>query len=766
MAEILGEKTTKDKAILLMNCTAWAAMLLFAFHACTHMVAAGDTWVAMACGRHFVNHGVDTVEPFSFNSHPSGPTQEQLEKYPPALRPLVKKYLPEGWVDQNWLTQVIFYKLTTMFGSPQEPNFNVLVFWKFAINLFIIISLYYSSRLLGAGRLISAILTCAAMYVSRSFIDIRPAVFSNMLVPVYLFILVLAVHKNVRYVYFIVPLIVFWSNVHGGYLYMFITIAPFWLTHLATEKLQWNWACNTPKGLLKHTFIAGVLAFIAMVIFNPYHLTNLTHTFIITVSKHAEEWKNVNEWHGAFEFKNPVGDSRPFVVMFFAALAIMVVWQLIWFIKPAPVVSKNAAPEQGDGFVWPKIPLAHIFISLFTISMAVRSRRFIPIASYAAAPLAAVMLSQLWDMVTARRNYSKKAVLMPTAVSAGFKYFFSILAIAAILVFAFVWSVKFNKVYLGPWPIDKAQTSVFMRMTASYAKPFKACEFIRMNKLSGRMLNYWTEGGFVAFYQDADEKTGQIPLKLFMDGRAQAAYNIEMFQEYNKNILSGGDLGEALAARSNSERLPLSALADELREVGEYLNGKLKQYDVWIILMPVNQQNGLFMKAINTCPNWKMAYYDQSQIILVDAAADKGKSVLDGIFNGKTLYPDENIRNIVMAGYYASSSPDKAWELASDAYNKTKSSAALTYLFGIRGSAGMEEKTYNLCKSIVSDYIRNQEQYKTEHGFAEVKSNTIFALNYILRTAQKREPDKVKAYSQLAEQLTSQRAQIMKEYNW
>ena len=47
----------------------WAAMLVFAFHASTHMVAAGDTWVAMACGRHFVNHGVDTIEPFSANSH-------------------------------------------------------------------------------------------------------------------------------------------------------------------------------------------------------------------------------------------------------------------------------------------------------------------------------------------------------------------------------------------------------------------------------------------------------------------------------------------------------------------------------------------------------------------------------------------------------------------------------------------------------------------------------------------------------------------------
>jgi hypothetical protein len=30
---------------------AWLAMLLFALHASTHMVGAGDTWVALACPR-------------------------------------------------------------------------------------------------------------------------------------------------------------------------------------------------------------------------------------------------------------------------------------------------------------------------------------------------------------------------------------------------------------------------------------------------------------------------------------------------------------------------------------------------------------------------------------------------------------------------------------------------------------------------------------------------------------------------------------------
>src|SRR5512135_2695670 len=89
---------------------AWAGMLIFTFYACTRMVAAGDTWVAMASGRHFVNHGVDTVEPFSANSHKAGPTAEEVKTWPKWAQGIanvvglktVRYWHPTGWVNQNW----------------------------------------------------------------------------------------------------------------------------------------------------------------------------------------------------------------------------------------------------------------------------------------------------------------------------------------------------------------------------------------------------------------------------------------------------------------------------------------------------------------------------------------------------------------------------------------------------------------------------------------------------------------------------------------
>ena len=154
MSELTQTQKTKTpkwfQAVLL------AGMLLFAFYASTHMVAAGDTWVAMACGRHFDNHGVDTVEPFSFNSHPAGPSEETLEKYPGWTRGVIKKWHPTGWINQNWLTHLIFYKLASWFGEGDSYNYNTLVYWKFAIYFLAVICVYATGRLIGAGAFLSA----------------------------------------------------------------------------------------------------------------------------------------------------------------------------------------------------------------------------------------------------------------------------------------------------------------------------------------------------------------------------------------------------------------------------------------------------------------------------------------------------------------------------------------------------------------------------------------------------------------------------------
>jgi hypothetical protein len=278
----------------------WLAMIIFACHASTHMVGAGDTWVALACGRHFLNHGVDTVEPFSANSHRAGPTEEDIKTWPRWAQWITDKvgidtvryWHPTGWINQNWLTHVIFYWLTheSPFADADTLSFNSLVYWKFAVYILVVVCVYYTTRFLGANPVTCVVFSCFAMFVSRSLLDIRPAGFSNLLVAVLLLVFVLTTYRNVLYIWLIVPITIFWCNVHGGYLYVFITLVPFVGLNFLTVLSKKRFTSIGLKGIY-HTIAAGFTALVGMIIFNPFHLTNLTHTFIISVSKHAEMWR-------------------------------------------------------------------------------------------------------------------------------------------------------------------------------------------------------------------------------------------------------------------------------------------------------------------------------------------------------------------------------------------------------------------------------------------------------------------------------------------
>ncbi len=638
---------------------AWVGMLIFALHASTHMVAAGDTWVAMACGRHFVNHGVDTVEPFSANSHKPGPTPEEIETWPKWAQSIankfdietVKRWHPTGWVNQNWLTHVIFYWLSTTLGSEEDPHFNALVYWKFAIYILTVICVYCTGRVLGANPALSAVFACFAMFVGRSFLDVRPAGFSNLLVAVFLFILVLASYRNILYIWLIVPLSVFWCNVHGGYIYTFIMLAPFVALHLLTSISKKRFVSIGRKGIY-HTIAAGSVAFLAVIIFNPFHLTNLTHTFVISASAHAERWRDIHEWHPAFEWDNPVGTAVPFLIVFIMGLFLLPFWAVSLILTSHSMPRRRKRKEiELDEYQWPKIDLPLMVIAALTVYMAIRSRRFIPVAAIAACPILAVFINQIVSAISATQNFQRKNRLAVSPMLPNVQLSFSIAGAVAVILFGAWWGLKFKRIYLDAWPSDTKLKSIFMRMTASDAKPFNACRFIKMNKLQGKMFNYWTEGGCIAWGQEPDPDTGRTPLQLFMDGRAQAAYNRSAFDLWT-TIISGGRItAEKLAIARARGR---SMTADDYEEIGKWIHGQLKDREVWVVLMPAavfndpRKNSYYFVKALEHDPNWRLVFLNNKQKLFVDVATPQGKELFENM-GGKTVYPDDFSKSLTLA---------------------------------------------------------------------------------------------------------------------
>ncbi len=829
-----------QKSVLcrLSSVLAWLAMLVFAIHACTHMVAAGDTWVAMACGRHFIKHGVHTVEPFSANSHTPGPTPEEVKTWPDWAQYIVdkvgletvKKWHPTGWINQNWLTHVIFYWLTTTLGSEEKPYFNALVYWKFAVYILTIICMFYTGRLLGANPFLSAAFACFAVFVGRSFLDVRPQGFSNLLVAVFLLVLVLAAYRNILYIWLVVPLTVFWCNVHGGYIYAFIMLVPFIGLHLLNSfNRKWTailynvtaWPfyalVASRAGLttstflflvllivldialifyknnlvsigwrgIRHTVAAGTVAFFAMVVVNPFHLTNLTHTFVISVSEHAARWREIHEWQPAFDWDNPVGTAVPFLVMYIIAWVVLGLWIVIPALARCSVSQNRSRKAASDEYQWPKLNLPSMMIAALTIYMAIRSRRFIPIAAIAGCPIIAMFVDEIVRAILAARNFHRQrsalAGLFVSPMPRNVQLYLTIASAAAVVFFGAWWGSRFKLVYLDPWPNDPELTSIFMRMTASDAKPFCAGQFIRMNKLAGNMFNYWTEGGFVAWAQEPDPKTGRTPLQLFMDGRAQAAYNRETFDLWSY-IMSGGlpgsegfqiVQGASMKARMTGQELKDVLTVADYVKIGPSIDQALGERNVWIALMPGAEFDSIFVRGLEHTLNWVIVFLDNKQKILVNYATAQGKALFDGIESGKTLYPDDFSRKLTLSHNILIYAKDVAQrkrglDFATAAFNLNPSpTPMLEIMVNAARFTDLAPQVSSFCRSYVDSFPKNKQVYARQDGYRLRLDAARLACVHLERVARAQANAKLaESYAARIREYEAEREKISDEQRW
>jgi len=772
-------------------------MLVFAFYASTHMSAAGDTWVGMACGRHFDSHGVDTVEPFSFNSHPAGPSDTTLEKYPVWTHKIIKKWHPTGWINQNWLTHLIFYKCARWFGDGNNYNYNTLVYWKFIIYFLAVMAVYATGRAMGAGAFLSSAGACFAMFIGRTFFDIRPAGYSNLLVPVLILLLALTVYRNYLLIWLLVPMVVFWANVHGGYLYAFIMLVPFVGIHLLL-RLPRRWSICTgltalglvlylmsykfisnnvasqmsllfvfvtggllvlatalkkdrfialPVKGIYHTIGAGITAFIAMIIFNPFHLTNLTHTFEISVSRHAASWRQVGEWRPAFDWMdkttktpNPAGHEEAFAVLCILTGAALLLWMIAQFLKPKSITERDQRSRPQDipteTFKWPKIDLAIIVISLLTLYMAIRSRRFIAFAGSAAAPIVFLMILQSRQMFSAWVRWKRTGILRPTPLNPVIQQLIRYGVVLVILGLGIFWGMKYKRIYLGPWPKDARYNNVFMRMTASHLKPFGACQFINDNNISGHVFNYWTDGGAVSFGQDPDPATGQIPLKVFMDGRAQAAYDHDTFLLW-QTIFSGGPPAQKAMAQCRI------ISPTQMEEVAAWIDKSLKLHDIHVVLMPRSQKTSFFTRALEQTANWKTAYMDNVQHLLVNIETPEGKDLIDKVLNDKAVFPDTHSKNITLSTAILENKYEQRYDdvypllkSAFQEYPHPSSIRAMTRLIRSPASPALKPEIIAGLEAFLDDFVRQQDTYRRQDGYFHRLESAKMSAQFLAQTVQ------------------------------
>jgi len=339
-------------------------------------------------------------------------------------------------------------------------------------------------------------------------------------------------------------------------------------------------------------------------------------------------------------------------------------------------------------------------------------------------------------------NMRKKAEFVVSPMPRYVQMFFTVVGAVAVVFFGAWWGFKFKRVYLDSWPTDTELNSVFMRMTASDHKPFSACKFIRDNKLKGRVFNYWTDGGFLAWGQKPDPDTGKTPLQLVMDGRAQAAYDRDDFQSW-MYIIGGGTLGRQLSQAAKARGKKFLSRA-EYERVGKELDKLLTDRGVWVVLMPANQFDGPFVRGLERNNNWRLIFFNNKQKLFVDIRNPRAQELFNGITSGQTVYPNEFSKNLIVAHILLAKRKkvDKGLNFAIEAFKEKPSQAPMQQIISARRFPALAAQVDKYVIDYYDDFLENKNTYSKQHGYHNRTVAALVAGNHLYRLAKGRKDQK------------------------
>jgi hypothetical protein len=644
------------------------------------------------------------------------------------------------WVFSRLLIPKQQNKSPKMQGGNQQKNYNVIA---------------------NAVGFAGALLVIWATMISFSFTDASPVSF--LLSGLFVGILWASVFVNVHFIHLILPfgLVALYTadaaqGYTGRYIFPFITV-PF---YCALFGVGAGISKKPAYSMLNIGYVlaaAVVTLLVSAATVDPFKFTQSIW--------HLEQFANLHRlWQLAYEANLEITYANLFLILY----GINGLCVVAWLVAPyAKVVLRDifassavtSSPAEGE-YRKPKIDLALVVIAAMTVYMALRSRRFIPISGYVTCPLIALLADQIIQTVAASINFRKFGRLTLPRMPVEMQRWLIAGSVVLVGGLGIWWGLKFKNVYIDPWPTETKLTSAFIRMTASAAKPFDACRFITDNKMRGNMFNYWTEGGFIAWGQipDAD---GHTPLQLFMDGRAQAAYNYDAYILWSE-IMFGGPVVQK--ARIRNQNLTV----DDYVQTGKWLDSRLKQFKVWVVLMPSNQFDTPFVKGLEYNPSWRLAYLDDKQKLYVDISTPRGLEIFKGIDDGNTIYPEKCYRNIIIAHntLVFNSPPEQIARGLQSAFGAFEESPTRTPVQLIQiyyeHYPQLRPQIDAFWQKVLDDFHLNKQKYLSSDGYYFRAVSALMAMGHLQPAASK---ETIESYEREKTEL-QQIIELMQDKRW
>ena len=319
----------------------------------------------------------------------------------------------------------------------------------------------------------------AAAATSYWFLDIRPHELTL------LFVGIVVLTRNQPWGRWLwPPLMVLWCNLHGGFVFGFGAIGLFALI----ETIRVSVAAKR-LSIDARLWIAVALTALG-ILCNPWGWRILEYPVAYLDS--SSPFREILEWQPPGFSLDPRGFAGRFTWLL-AAVAAGAVLEL--------------RSRERDVYL--------VSLAAVTATMALTSRRFIPLFAVTTLPIVARLCTELRDRAAARLP----AALAGRASAAA--------PFAALLIAASLW----RDVRLTPWLLE--------RWTESQLYPRAALRYLRALEPGPRLLNHYNWGGYVMLH--APE------FKVLIDGRANTLYDEKTYLDYVALTAAGDGFSSRLA---------------------------------------------------------------------------------------------------------------------------------------------------------------------------------------------------------------------------
>ncbi|MEW6054765.1 MAG: hypothetical protein AB1552_13415 [Nitrospirota bacterium] len=426
-----------------------------------------DFWWHVATGRYIVENGaIPDTDPFSFTAN----REENRNLMPEREQFLLKQY---------WLGQIIFYLIFDFFGPK-----GIIIFRASVLFMVLLLVLWRLTRMQVSFYIIFVFISFVYLDLAR-FTGERPVLFTILFTVLTFIVLEEFREHKTRLIVLLVPLMLLWANLHGGFIMGVVIIGIYMIFEGLKSILKKTDYTNKELSLF---YIATILALAASYL-NPTGW----EAFPIALSpKYKFLETGIQEYQSPFMlYLNKLSHID------YGYLTLMVLF-------PVMLLLRNKRFDITRGIL-----LAGLFI------MAAKTGRY----SIYYVAIAAIVLGKETDMLV-KQLFSQ----ISGASFAKIRTAFAVLALCSSLVF-------FIGVYKFLWlQMDVARGSFV---------PEGAVDFVEENRLEGNMLNSASFGGYITWRLYPWKKT-------FVDTRW---LNYTVQQEYAwiagaLESLSGGELTE------------------------------------------------------------------------------------------------------------------------------------------------------------------------------------------------------------------------------